>query len=215
MADSSDKKPPLTKEQIEANEKMWQERRKYFRIDDHVMLKFKVIPTEEVQSTTDRLRAPLPNAFSLASDFAEMRDQMLLLQKNVEKSSPSVAQYLSMIDKKLDMVSKVMLVQSMGADEQLWRKVNLGAGGMAFDTPVEIPSSSILEVKLGLLPSHAGLRTMAKVLRCERYNDGKVGFKCALAFLHVRDSDRELLVQHVLWRQAQNLREQRETLTTN
>lgn len=215
MADSTEQKPPLTKEQIEENERMWQERRKYFRIDDHVMLKYKVIPPEDVQSTTDRLRAPLPNAFSLASDFAEMREQTTLLQRTLEKSSPSVAQYLTLIDKKLDMVAKVMLVQSMGTDEQLWRKVNLGAGGMAFDTPVEIPSSSIMEVKLGLLPSHAGLRTMAKVLRCDRYNDGKVGFRCALAFLHVRDSDRELLVQHVLWRQAQNLREQRDTTTTN
>ena len=212
MTDSPEIDASLDKAKKEDDERLWQERRKYFRIEDHVMLKYRVVPPEEVQSTTDRLRAPLPNAFSLASDFAEMKEQMTLLQRSVEKASPSVAQYLQLIDRKLDMVAKVMLVQNMGTDEHLWRRVNLGAGGMAFDSPVELPEGAILEIKLGLLPSHAGLRTIGKTLRSDKYSDGKVGFRVAIAFLHVRDSDRELLVQHVLWRQAQNLREKRDNL---
>jgi hypothetical protein len=197
------------KERHEENEKFWQERRKYFRIDDNVMLKYRVIPTEEVAATTERLKAPTPSAFSLSSDFAEMREQMTLLRRGIEKSTPQIAQYMQMIDKKLDLVAKVLLVQNMGGDDHLWRMVNLGAGGMAFDSPVELPSSSILEIKLGLLPSHAGLRTLGKVLRSDKLPPGKTGYRVAVAFLHVRDSDRELLVQHVLWRQAQTLREQR------
>ncbi|THB64674.1 MAG: PilZ domain-containing protein [Gammaproteobacteria bacterium] len=187
----------------------YEEKRRYFRIDDHIMLKYRVIPSNEVQAVSDRLRAPLPNAFSLSSDFAELKQESALLQRSVENSSPAVAQYISMLDKKLDMIAKVLLVQNMGADEHLWRKVNLGAGGMAFDSHVEIPVSSVLEVKMGLLPSHAGLITIGKVIRCQKRREGS-GYNVAICFLHVRDSDRELLVQHVLWRQAQMLRESRQ-----
>lgn len=197
------------KERHEENERFWQERRKYFRIDDNVMLKYRVIPTEEVQSTTDRLKVPIPNAFSLSSDFAAMREQITMLKRSIEKNNMQIAQYMQLIDRKLDMVAKVLLVQNMGGDENLWRLVNLGAGGIAFDSPVVLPASSILEIKLGLLPSHAGLRTLGKVLRSDKLPEGKIGYRVAVAFLHVRDSDRELLVQHILWRQAQALRDQR------
>ncbi len=192
---------------------MSDERRKYFRIDDHVMLKYRLVPEEEVQFTLDRLRTPLPNAFSLSSDFAELKQEMVVLKRSVERTSPQVAQYLALIDKKMDMVAKVLLIQNMGSDEHLWRKVNLGAGGMSFDSHVEISEGAVLEIKLGLLPSHAGLRTLGKVIRCSKRDENKTGYEVAVCFIHVRDSDRELLVQHVLWRQAQTLREQREGKT--
>ncbi len=189
----------------------YDDRRRYFRIDDHIMLKYRVIPSNEVQSVSERLRAPLPNAFSLSSDFAELKQESTILQRSIESSSPAISKYMGILDKKLDMIAKVLLIQNMGSDEQLWRKVNLGAGGMSFESHVDIPAASMLEIKMGLLPSHAGLITVGKVIRCQKKSDGISGYYVALCFLHVRDSDRELLVQHVLWRQAQMLREHRET----
>lgn len=220
MEENGDGKPMDMNNQSEENDttdsdSSYDDRRRYFRIDDHIMLKYRVVPSNEVRSVSERLRAPLPNAFSLSSDFAELKQETVLLQRSIENSSPAVSQYMAILDKKLDMIAKVLLIQNMGADEHLWRKVNLGAGGMSFDSHVEIPVSSVLEIKLGLLPSHAGLITVGKVIRCSKKSEGVTGFNVAVCFLHVRDSDRELLVQHVLWRQAQMLRENRESSFKN
>lgn len=182
------------------------ERRGYFRVEDEVLLQFELIPPQGIPRLREVLDARLPNAFSLSSQFNELRQANHILQHKLEKESPGVMRYLALLEHKIDKLAEVLVVNEMpGA---LLQPVNLGADGMGFLADHALPLEGLLDVRLGLLSSGRGLHCLGEVRRCESAPGG--GFQIGIRFEYLNPADKELLVQHVLHRQQVLLRQRRD-----
>ena len=90
--------------------------------------------------------------------------------------------------------------------------VNLSASGMAFNAPEPTEIGTLLELKI-LLPFFTGLILYAEVVACEKLlpKGGQAPvFQTRVTFQHLRERERDVLIRHVIQRQSEYLRQQRE-----
>jgi len=190
---------------------MSDERREYFRIADEIALDYRLLKDEEVDGLLERMRSRLVDRFTAASSFAATTRQMAHLIHKVQTESPELARCLQAIDQKLNMIAQLFVSEQMALDDQPTREVSLSAGGLAFRAQHELRTGSLLELRMVLFPSMVGILTISRVIHCERMDDGnsKFPWQVAVEYEHLRETDRELLVRHIMSKETEQLRAQR------
>ncbi|MGB5520035.1 MAG: PilZ domain-containing protein [Gammaproteobacteria bacterium] len=186
------------------------ERRNYFRIDDFVILHYRIISDEELgkdQHAEDRL---MIDKLTLKARFDSISRELQPLFRVIQAASPEIAQYLSSIDKKLNILSEYYVDNAMGDMDMSPQKVNIGAGGLCFLSPSPLMSGTILEMRVVLLPEHYGLFTYARVVSCVRNSDDtdrSNPYKISVQYIHMSDEVRDTITRHVLTRERQSIGE--------
>ncbi|MFZ0468053.1 MAG: PilZ domain-containing protein [Thiogranum sp.] len=190
---------------------MSDERREYFRIADEIALDYRLLKDKEVDGLLERMRSRLVDRFTAASSFAATTRQMAHLIHKVQTQSPELARCLQAIDQKLNMIAQLFVSEQMALDDQPTREVSLSAGGVAFRAQHELRTDSLLELRMVLFPSMIGILTISRVIHCERMDDGNSQFpwQVAVEYEHLRETDRELLVRHIMSKETEQLRAQR------
>lgn len=190
---------------------MSDERREYFRIADEIVLDYRPIGAEEVDKLIDSMRSRLVDRFTAAASFAATSRQMAHLIHKLQAESPELARCLQAIDQKLNTISQLFVSEEMGLNDRPTREVTLSAGGMSFRAAEEIGVGSMLELRMVLLPSLVGILTVSRVVHCNKTGDADASlpWEVAVEYEHLRESDRELLVRHVMARETEQLRAQR------
>lgn len=188
-----------------------EERREFFRIDDTVTLSYQAVPPAALVKKLERLDKGLESEFSLMSNLSVITQEMAGVLRKIELNTPDVGRYLKSLDHKIDLLGRAFLAWTSDLADQPASSVNLSASGMAFDTEEPSAPGTILELKL-LLPSFTGLVIYAEVVACEKIEgaDGEQVYQTRVNFSHLRDSDRDVLIRHVLQRQSEYLRKKRE-----
>ncbi len=189
-----------------------QERRQFFRVEDEVSLRYQVVKAGELEVKLKRLEQDLDSDFTIVSSLAAISHEMAGVLRKVESDAPDVARYLKALDRKIDLLGRAFLAQTSDLSEQPAKAVNMSASGLAFYTPEPVAVGGVLELKLLLFPSYTGMLIYAEVVACERVETaGANGFcRIRVNFTHLRESDRDVLIRHVLQRQSEMLRRQRE-----
>lgn len=187
------------------------DRRRFFRIEDSVIFRYKVIPMDELPGRVTRLENGLPDQFTVTSDLAAIGQTMHAKLKRIEAKSPEVAAFLGALDEKINMLARAFLAQETEMAEQPACEVNISAAGMAFRAHNDLALGSMLELKIVLFPSYTGILTFGEVIRCvyDPDTDAEFPYDVAVDFAFIRDDDRDLLIKHVLGRQMDQLREKR------
>ena len=190
---------------------MSEERREYFRIDDEVALEYRLISQDEAERLRERIQSRMVDRFTAASSFTATSRQMTHVMHKVQNQSPELARCLQAIDQKLNMIAQLFVSEEINLHEQPTFEVNLSAGGIAFRVRHEIKIDSLLELRRALLPSLVGILTICRVIQCERPDDGNLKFpwQIGVVYEHLRESDRELLVRHIMSKETQQLRSRR------
>ncbi len=183
-----------------------QDRRSFYRIDDSVVLTYRQVAEAELAETVHAPPGDLQDAFTLASTFAGISHETRLLRNQVRSEAPAIARYLEALDRKLDILSQVLLIQEVGPHEERTLAVNLSAGGMEFEAREPLVVDTWLELRFVLLPSRTGILAGGRVIRSDAL-ESRDAFRLAVEFSHIRESDRQLLVKHVLGRQSERLRQ--------
>jgi len=190
---------------------MSEECREYFRIDDEVVLDYRLISEAEAEQLREKIRSRLVDRFTAASSFAATSRQMTHVIHKVQNQSPELARCLQAIDRKLNMLAQLFVSEEINLHEQPTREVNLSAGGISFRVQHEIKIDSLLELRMVLFPSLVGILTMSRVVQSERVDDGNLKFpwQIAVVYEQLRETDRELLVRHIMSRETRQLRTER------
>jgi len=131
-----------------------------------------------------------------------------------QAQTPDIADYLKALDKKLELISKAFLTEEVDMMDKPARAVNLSAGGMAVYGRESMQPGKVLEIKMLLLPSLTGILTFGTLVDCLRMEgaelDPEYPYRLRIDFSFMRDTDRDALIRHVLLKQAEWLRHQRE-----
>ena len=190
---------------------MSEERREYFRIDDEVAFDYRLISPGEAELLREKIKSRVVDRFTVASSFTATSRQMTHVIHKVQNQSPELARCLQAIDQKLNMIAQLFVSEEMDLHQQSTREVNLSAGGISFRSQQEIRIDSLLELRMVLFPSLVGVLTVSRAIQCERVNDGNLKFpwQISVVYEHLRESDRELLVRHIMSKETQQLRSQR------
>lgn len=180
------------------------DRREFFRINDRVIVEFRPVEQEQATIIGQRLqshtnRQDNQQLRTLESAFTHLVDQ-------INHQDREVARALRMLDDKLNLIHRQMrnLVQPVETEKA--RDVNLSGGGMALISDQSVPPKTQLEVTLQLIPSAVIITAIARVISCMPVDDG---YHLRMAFVHMDEYDRNLLVKHTLSRQAEQLRAER------
>ncbi len=188
------------------------ERRRFFRIDDTINLSYQILTADELSQRLEQLEKSAGDDFTVMGGLTLVNQQMSAHLHRIEAAYPDVAAYLKALDKKVEMIGRALLSQAAGISDQQAVPVNISAGGMAFASSEALKEGALLELKILLLPSMTGILAFGEVVGCEKNDDpdGGLPYLLRIDFTHIRNSDQEVLIRHLLRRQGDMLRRRRE-----
>jgi c-di-GMP-binding flagellar brake protein YcgR len=187
------------------------DRRRYFRINDKVSLKYRVVQGIDVETEIKRTEHEQNNLAELKNAFNCIEAKIMSKMARVEEVSPVVGEILGLYDKKLSLMQS-MIMHNDDKEDSITetQTVNLSASGMSFESNTPINEDVNLKMELVLFPEYQFIPLYAKVIDCrKKMDDNLYRFNVAVDFVGICESDQETIMQHVLSRQAASLKKER------
>ncbi len=131
------------------------ERRKYYRIDDDVLLHYNVLEQSE-SGATQAEHVEL----SAESVLAELDQELNHAINLVWRDLPEVGRALGLLNRKIAIMGALAGATGAEEDPQSYTptRVNLSGSGLAFEALEAIPEGTALLIRIRLLPSQSSLR---------------------------------------------------------
>ncbi|MGR9012039.1 MAG: PilZ domain-containing protein [Gammaproteobacteria bacterium] len=188
-----------------------EERRGFFRIDDEVNLFYKKVDEKQV-SEPHHVSDNVLNSCSLSTALEIVSKDSAIQLHRLEKILPDVADYLRLIETKIDLLAQAIVMQGHQFKDNETRNVNISASGMAFNCEEMLKEGDYLEIKMLLVSSMAVIVTYGRVVYCRnsQTNDGKFPYFVGVDFTNMKDDDRELLIKYAVKKQMQQIREKQQ-----
>lgn len=191
------------------------DRRRYFRINDKVSLKYRVVQGVDIETEIKRAEHEQNNMADLKNAFNCIEAKIMSKMGKIEEVSPLVAEVLGLYDKKLSLIEN-MIMNNDDRDNSITetQNVNLSASGMSFESNTPINEGVNLKIDLVLFPEYQFIPIYACVVDCrKKVDDNLYRFNVAVDFVGICESDQEIIMQHVLSRQANILKNERQQNT--
>ncbi len=191
-----------------------EERRGFFRIDDEVNLFYKKID-EQLVTEPHHVSDNILNSCSLSTALEMVSQESTSLLHRIEKNLPDVADYLRLIDTKIDLLAQAVMMQGFQFKESETRNVNISATGMAFNCEEQLKAGDYLEIKILLVSSMAVIVTYGKVIYSKNSESSDIQYPyfVGVDFIDMKDEDRELLIKYVVKKQLQQIRDKKQVGT--
>lgn len=183
------------------------ERRQSFRIEDEVYLDYRPLREDEAPGENDN--HDITGVCRGLMQLRELNLQAGHAMVGIRKHHNDVAHYLSIIDKKIEILAQMTGAIGMGGDIRPSTRVNIGSGGMAFAASESLVKGSRVALKLVLFPSHLCLQLTARVAYSQADN-GNGEFWTGLEFDPLPEHENDALIRHLLEKQSAQLRKERD-----
>jgi len=183
---------------------MTRERRRYYRIEEEVMISLKPIETSELDA---RLEDYWSNEqiFSIRNNYNYQISQHLADRHVIEKKMPELGRYLSVLQQQIERLTDKLIVDDDEHSMQS-KTSNLSAQGISYHDDAALQQGDMVELKLKLLPSGLRLVIIARVVLVETDSGQDQGeIKISLDFEHLHEADREILIKHIHGKQMEAL----------
>lgn len=190
---------------------MHSERRESFRIDDKVHLSLRILSEDEYQRLLSELPEHAAIEGALMNQLRTLTAQTSHLLVNIRKSDPDIANYLGMLDRKINMLAAHLEGSRSGDGMAPDTRVNLSAGGIGFWRDQPLPRGTKLELRLVLFPSYTRIRALAQVLHAQEdeLKPAHLRYRMGAAFTQISEAEKDALVRHLIELQSALLRRQR------
>jgi len=188
-----------------------EDRRRFFRIDDAVNLYYRIVDEQTVLSASNTSDDVLSSC-SLITALDVLGQESRAVMYRIEKKDTEVAEYLKLMDSKINLLAQAVLQQSNDMSESKVCNTNLSASGLAIEVDSEIEKGEFIEVKLFLSSCVSVILLYGKVVYCkENTEKGASNYQIGVDYINLKDDDREILIKHIVKRQMQQIRENKET----
>ncbi|MGZ4993039.1 MAG: PilZ domain-containing protein [Methylobacter sp.] len=188
-----------------------EDRRGFFRIDDEVNLFYKKID-EKLVNEPHHVSDNILSSCSLSTALGTVSQESAMLLHRLEKNLPEVADYLRLIDTKIDLLAQAVMMQGFQFKESDTRNVNISASGLAFNCEEALKENDYLEIKILLISCMAVIVTYGRVVYCKNIesNGGEYPYFVGVNFINMKDDDREMLIKYVVKEQLQQIRDKKQ-----
>lgn len=180
------------------------ERREWLRIDDRVLLEYRLI--------TDQEDAPvpvmLPASNQAIADAVQKPAADFFAQQGEALAHSPLLPWMMKVDWLLEVIVKTLAgMHPGGVPIAQVADVQLSGGGISFISPRHFAVGDMLRLKV-VLPPFTPIDTTAQVIRSMQAKD-RPGHDIATEFIGLSPNDQEALIRHVLQTQAEQLRARR------
>ena len=184
------------------------ERREWIRIDDRVLLEYRLI--------TDPVEGPTPGIPPVAQDaiaaVIAKPTADLLLRTGEQLAESPLLPWIMKVDWLLEVIVKTLAkMQPEGIAIAQVADVTLSGGGIGFLSPRHFAVDDTLRLKIVLSP-FTPIHTTARVIRSDQAKDG-ANYDIATEFIQLDPDDQEHLIRHIIQTQAERLRSRRKRET--
>lgn len=188
-----------------------EDRRGFFRIDDEVNLFYKRIDATMVNEP-HQVSDNILSSCSLSTALEVVSHDSLVLMHRLEKNLPDVADYLRLMEAKIDLLAQAIMMQGFQFKENCTRNVNISATGMAFNCEELLKEGDFLEIKMLLVSSMTLIVTYGRVVYCKdsQPTDIQYPYFVGVDFINMKDEDRELLIKYVIKKQLKQIRDKKQ-----
>lgn len=182
------------------------EKRQFFRIQQDVIFNFKCVSTDAVTHSRAEDHFDHAGALGLFSQFQQLDNDTNPLLEHIRQDNLAVADYLDMLNQKMNLLSQQMLAnEAVAASDSDSGRIDISQGGVGFLSPRAIGVESWLAVKLVFLPTYVGLITYAQVTRNQVQADGD--YLIGARFHQLNDEQQRVLARQVMHSQLIKKRE--------
>ncbi|MEO5954744.1 MAG: PilZ domain-containing protein [Nitrospiraceae bacterium] len=189
---------------VQSNMPRSDERREWLRIDDRVLLEYRLITEQE---ETFLLEMPPASDQAIAEAMRKPAADFFAQQGEQLAHSPLLP-WMMKVDWLLEVIVKTLAqMHPAGVPIAQIADVNLSGGGIGFFSPRSFAAEDKLRIKV-VLPPFTPIDATARVIRSMPVKEG-LGFTIATEFVSLSPTDQEHLIRHILQTQAERLRAQR------
>lgn len=182
------------------------DRRRFFRIQDRVTLHCQPVAGDALARLLHELSDEHAARNSLSASFAATSVQMEHVLYRIKERDPDVASYLHTLNHKLDQLARALVLEREDGRSLETVDAEISAAGITFNSDGAFQEGQLVRVTLLTQPGMAVVLALGRVVRSD---PELTPFDTAIDFEQMRDGDRDLVVQHVMHRQAALLRERR------
>ena len=178
-----------------------QDRRRFFRIDDRLLLALRRV----ADAGTGAARGA-----HAADALVEIDRRLKVLIASARVQAPATAELAELLNRKLDQVVETLQLSEELAQRAAFREyeLNLSACGAALVSGEPFSPGERLALEILFPPNEERLQVAARVVRCVPKDGG--GNVVYLDFAGIAAADQEFLVQFIVRRQGQFLQQMRE-----
>lgn len=182
-----------------------EERRRAFRVDDEVHMEFR--PIDDDASIEGDQQQTCRSLMQLR----ELSSQSGHILASIRKHSSEIAQYLAILDKKIDAVAQIAGAMSLGQEIQPNLRVNISAGGLAFGHHKAIPEGQRLSMRIVLFPSFICIQPAGRVVYCRERPQASADnrYRLGVEFEPLPEQEQDQLIRHLLEKQSAQRRKER------
>ncbi len=193
------------------------DKRKYFRIDDMAFLSYRVVSWAEVRDSKKPESSKLESSKQLTkltckANLDRLSRELQPLYNVIKTSNSNVANYLSMLDKKITLLSDCLIDVEEFEVSVKPQKINISGGGLSFVSDKAIAIGAMLELTMKLMPEDAVVHSYANVITCieadsstEENDSMQREYKIGVEFESMDDDVRDIITRHVFVREQRLL----------
>lgn len=182
------------------------ERRRYVRVVDCLALKFKVLGENEEPGDN-----PSSNGAHYGQKLNALDNKLKLLLPRLSEKNATVVEILELLNMKINLLAEEVHGAKYEDESNVLRDVSLSACGIGFPAEVKAGVDDNVWIEMVLQPDMIKISTVGKVVGCEKNDDDeRYPYYLRLDLDELGVDDEESLIQHVIRRESQLLREQRE-----
>jgi septal ring factor EnvC (AmiA/AmiB activator) len=185
---------------------MINERRSFFRIEDTVLVRYQ--PVNESAALSNQIPKEFEEdpEFTLMQQLQEIDQQNSQVLRLIAEENRNVDAYLKAINKKIEIITSHLIESGNHASDQEEAQISLSEGGLGFYSDTELAHDSYLAMQLTFLPARTTLVVFAKIIHCSKENHQ---YCIAVSFIHLNDTNRQLIAKHIMQLQLAQRREQK------
>jgi hypothetical protein len=189
---------------LNTTETLSDERREWIRIDDRVLLEYRLL-TDPPEGSTLGL-TPVSNEAITTAIAKPTYD--LLLRSGEQLAQSPLLPWIMKVDWLLEVIVKQLAkMQPEGIIIAQVADVTLSGGGIGFLSPRKFSVDDMLRLKI-ILPPFTPIHTTARVIRSTLAKDG-MQYDIASEYTDLSSDDQEHLIRHIIQTQAERLRARR------
>ena len=170
------------------------ERREYFRVDDQIILRYRVVAPEAINNTLAERHFDNADVFALLRELRQIDQENHNVLRSIAETNRELGIYLKSLNRKIDLITGALAVMDEAQQLQSPQPVSISEISLSFYAETELAVGTFVALELILLPQHTGLAIYGEVTAKRDNLERHV----VVSFLRLRDSDRQLLARHVL-----------------
>ncbi len=198
---------------------MKDDRRRYFRIEDQVILAWHVLTPHEKAKGLERFERGEIQYPDRAGLFLAMEADLIDIMQNINAKQPELAKALELLNRKINLFARAMPMND-SVDTLLDGKpqtVSISASGLSFTTKETAEPGQDIQLEIVLLPGKLYILCYATVVDCNPLSAAEMAentphqYRLNVDFSTIRDEDVERLVQHIMRKEVEFLRARRKS----